>query len=214
MSNTYINIMLAVNNVYKHFSQLPGGRCYQKGGVRLENALFNCFPNEYKKYIHRNLRPKNTSGDVIVEYDMLYVKNNELITFEVKGLNDRTSKCPDRQNKIFNQAIRQKNFLTELYKDKDIKHNVVFCFVTGQKNHNISCDFILNLKKNGILVSIGVTPNDAVKSAIHQLKSMGYSINDTKRQTINHVITSEKNESCENVKPRKMLYSEILQNNN
>jgi hypothetical protein len=58
--------MLAVNNVYKHFSpigvktQLPGGRCYQKGGVRLENALFNCFPNECKKYIHRNLRPKNT----------------------------------------------------------------------------------------------------------------------------------------------------------
>jgi hypothetical protein len=207
--------MIEVNNVYKNFipGQLPGGRCYQKGGLRLENALFNCFPNECKKYIHRNLRPKNTLGDVIVEYDMLYVKNNELITFEVKGLNDRTSKCPDRQNKIFNQAIRQKNFLTELYKDKDVKLLVVFCFVTGKKNYNINYDFISNLEKSGILVSVGVTPNDTIKNAIEQLKLLGYSINNTKKQTIKHVITYEKNEICEDKKLRRMSYSEIVKNN-
>jgi hypothetical protein len=154
--------------------QLPGGRCYQKGGARLENAIFNCLPDDIKRMTHTNLRPKKDNGDVIVEFDMIYNKGNELISFEVKGLNNKTSRCPDRQMKLYNQAIRQKSFLIENFKNNNLKISVVFCFVTGKNDSNIDEQFINKLKNEGIIVSIGESPNETIKDAIKKLKENGF----------------------------------------
>ena len=163
--------MFAIEDYY---TQLPGGRCYQKGGARLEKATFNCIPDYIKKHIKQNLRPKKDNGDVIVEYDMLYLNDDQMISIEIKGLNDKTSNCPDRQNKLFNQAIRQKHFLDETFSDKNIKLGVVFCFVTGKNSLPLNRDFVFQLENNGIIVSIGKTPNETIKNAINQLKLNGF----------------------------------------
>ena len=155
-------------------NQLPGGRCYQKGGARLEQALYNCLPDDIKKDTLTNLRPKNEIGDVIVEYDMIYNKGNDMISFEVKGLNYKTSRCPDRQARLFNQATRQKQFLMETYKNKNFNISVVFCIVTGKTDKDIDQVFINRLKANGIIISIGESPNETIKDAICQLKGLGY----------------------------------------
>lgn len=157
-----------------YYVQLPGGRCYQKGGARLEKAVYNCIPQYLKKNIKLNLRPKKNNGDVIVEYDMLYINNNQMVSIEVKGLNDKTSNCPDRQLKLFNQAIRQKQFLDETFTKKNIKIGVFFCFVTGKNSLPPNKDFITTLEDNDITVCIGETPNDAIKNAINMLKNKGF----------------------------------------
>jgi hypothetical protein len=133
--------------IEEYYTQLPGGRCYQKGGERLEKAIYNCIPQYLKKYIKQNLRPKNNNGDVIVEYDMLYVTENKIVSIEVKGLNNKTSNCPERQIKLFNQAIRQKHFLDETFLNKNIKIGVIFCFVTGKHNSILNEQFIKNTVK-------------------------------------------------------------------
>jgi hypothetical protein len=157
-----------------YYMQLPGGRCYQKGGARLETATFNCIPESIKKHIKQNLRPKKDNGDVIVEYDMLYVNGKEMISIEVKGLNNKTSNCPERQNKLLNQAIRQKQFLDEMFITKGIKICVVFCFVTGKNSSSINQDFINELINNDIIVGVGETPNETIKNVIIQLKKNGF----------------------------------------
>lgn len=166
--------------------QLPGGRCYQKGGARLEQALYNCFPNNIKKYIKRNLRPKNANGDIIVEFDMIYYneKAKQIISFEVKGLNDRIGNCPEKQNKIFNQTIRQKYFLTETFAKQNIQLATVVCFVTGKKNTHIDPEFLNKFVENDIIVSVGITPNDVIKEVIIKLKSDNF-FNDNTKNSVN-----------------------------
>ena len=186
--------------LYNDNSQLPGGRCYQKGGARLEQALYNCLPDEIKKDTLMNLRPKNENGDVIVEYDMIYNKGNDLISFEVKGLNYKTSRCLERQARLFNQAIRQKHFLMDTYKNRDFNISVVFCIVTGKTDKDIDTQFINKLKRNGILISVGESPNETIKDAIKQLKELGY----FKTQIVSNSITIKQfnNENfIENDKP-------------
>jgi hypothetical protein len=157
-----------------YYTQLPGGRCYQKGGARLEKATFNCIPESIRKHIKQNLRPKKDNGDVIVEYDMLYVNDDQMVSIEVKGLNDKTSNCPDRQNKLLNQAIRQKKFLDETFLKKNIKIGVIFCFVTGKNSSIINQDFIDELENHDIIVAIGTTPNETIKNSIIKLKKNGF----------------------------------------
>ena len=157
-----------------NIEQLPGGRCYQKGGARLERATYECLPHDIKQNIKTNFKPQKVNGDVIVEYDMIYCKNKELISFEVKGLNYKTSKCPDRQSRLLDQAIRQRDYLYSNFLHKYKKIKVVFCLVTGKTNKNIDTNFINLLTSNDILVAIGETPNDTVKNATNQLKKLGF----------------------------------------
>jgi hypothetical protein len=154
--------------------QLPGGRCYQKGGARLERATYECLPNDIKQHTKTNFKPLKDNGDVIVEYDMIYCKNKQLISLEVKGLNYKTSKCPDRQARLLNQAIRQRDYLISNFSQKYDNIKVVFCLVTGKTNKNIDINFINSLTSNNILVAIGETPNDTVKNALTQLKTLGF----------------------------------------
>lgn len=157
------------------FEQLPGGKCYQKGGYRLEQASYNCLPNEIKENTLTNLKPKKVNGDIIVEYDMIYSKGNEIISFEIKGLNNRTSQCLERQERLLNQAIRQKTFLIDNFKDrKDVKIVVIFCLVKGKKDDIIDSNFINRFKEQNIMVAIGTSPNDTIKNAIEQLKESGF----------------------------------------
>jgi hypothetical protein len=162
------------NIVYNH---LPGGKCYQKGGYRLEQAIYKCLPLNIKKHIKLNIRPLNDLGDIIVEYDMIYCNSDEIISFEVKGLNKKTLNCPDRQNKIINQAIRQKKFLTETFAHTDIDIVVVFCFVTGNNQTPIDDDFLNCLRNIGVIVSVGPTPKDSMTNALQQLKTIGFMSN-------------------------------------
>lgn len=157
-----------------NFQQLPGGRCYQKGGCRLEQASYNCLPEDIKKNTLTNLRPKKENGDVIVEYDMIYSKGDEMISFEIKGLNNNTSRCPDRQQRLLNQAIRQRLFLMEHFKSKNLKIIVIFCLVKGKNNDIIDQKFIDSLINNDIMVAIGASPNETIKNAIKQLKDIGF----------------------------------------
>jgi len=178
--------------IEEYYTQLPGGRCYQKGGARLEKAVYNCIPDTIKKHIKQNLRPKKDNGDVIVEYDMLYVNNNHMVSIEIKGLNDKTSNCPDRQHKLLNQAIRQKQFLDETFTHKNVNIGVIFCFVTGKNSLPLNQEFIANLENNGIIICIGETPNDVVKNAILTLK------NNNLTNSTNKIQSSDKEQSLIN----------------
>lgn len=153
---------------------LPCGRIYQKGGARLEQALYNCMPKTIKKHTIKNFKPKNKNGNIIVEYDILYIDNDEIVSFEIKGINNKTSSCYKRQRRLINQAIKQQKYLENLYSTLYNKIKVVMCLVTGLINEPIDQEFLNELTNNNIIVSIGQKPNDSLKNAILLLKKEGF----------------------------------------
>ena len=151
---------------------LPGGRCYQKDGERLEQAIYNCLPDQIKEKTLTNLKPTN-NGNIIIEYDMIYFNNNNntIISFEIKGLNQKTCNSVFRQKKLLTQVQKQKTFLESNIKKKDLTITCVLCFVTGNYNTQISQSFIDSLRKYCI-VAIGKSPNNTIKCAIKQLTNL------------------------------------------
>lgn len=164
--------------------KLPGGRKYQKEGIRLENAFYSNIPKNIKHYIERNKAPKNEKGNVITEFDMLYISNSSkrIISFEIKGVNYKTINNYERQQKLIYQGKRQLKYLTENY--SDYKINIIYCFIIGKKKetvdelnqsiwgkpkHKICSNFINTIKENGFLVSIGKTPSECCRIAIKML---------------------------------------------
>jgi hypothetical protein len=197
------------------FEQLPGGKCYQKGGYRLEQASYNCLPYEIKENTLTNLKPKKANGDIIVEYDMIYSKGNEIISFEIKGLNNRTSQSLERQERLLNQAIRQKTFLMDNFKDrKDIKIVVIFCLVKGKKDDIIDVNFINKFKEHNIMIAIGSSPNDTIKNAIKVLKEAGFlSSSETKSIEIKNIDSKNTDKKIDTIlvgSPDKVSYIDKL----
>ena len=117
--------------------KLPGGKKYQKDGVRLENAFYNGLPKKIKNNISTNVKPRYSNGNVIVEFDMIFQSNSSkrIISFEIKGVNPNTINNLDRQQKLIAQAIRQKKYLEENF--SDYKVDCVYCFVTGKIKNEI-----------------------------------------------------------------------------
>ena len=112
--------------------KLPGGKKYQKDGVRLENAFYNGLPKKIKNNISVNVKPRYPNGNVIVEFDMIYQSESSkrIISFEIKGVNPNTINNLERQRKLISQGIRQKKYLEENF--SGYKVDCVYCFVTGK----------------------------------------------------------------------------------
>lgn len=112
--------------------KLPGGKKYQKDGVRLENAFYNGLPKRIKNNISVNVKPRYPNGNVIVEFDMIYQSDSSkrIISFEIKGVNPNTINNLERQRKLISQGIRQKKYLEENF--SGYKVDCVYCFVTGK----------------------------------------------------------------------------------
>ena len=167
--------------------KLPGGKKYQKDGVRLENAFYNGLPKRIKNNISVNVKPKSNTGNVKVEIDMLYQSEStkRVISFEIKGVNPNTINNLERQTKLISQAMRQKTYLEENY--SGYKTDCVFCFVTGNiKNKEsvedsgsewksptvskskpiLDLEFIKKIKSYGLNVAIGETPLQCAKNAL------------------------------------------------
>ena len=172
--------------------KLPGGPRYQKDGHRLEKALFNSLPQSIKNKICVNVKPLNSDGNIIVEFDMIYQSESTkgIISFEIKGVNKHTIDNLERQNKLIKQGLRQRQYLLDNYGDYSVEN--VYCFVTGkQKKSESSIDtitnnnseyetdteqtfldpvFIKRLISNGFKVAIGETPQQCAKRALFMLK--------------------------------------------
>ena len=169
--------------------KLPGGKKYQKDGVRLENAFYNGLPKRIKSNISVNVKPRYPNGNVIVEFDMIYQSDSSkrIISFEIKGVNPNTINNLERQRKLISQGIRQKKYLEENY--SDYKVDTIYCFVTGKIKTSeiieepetnsewksvtvvrskpiLDPDFIKKIKNNGIGVAIGETPQQCAKNAL------------------------------------------------
>jgi hypothetical protein len=149
---------------------LPGGRYYQKSGNRLELAIYNYLPNSIKKNITKNYKLKNSNGNVLVEYDMLYENNNNIISFEIKGINNKTSFNKHYFNKIIKQAERQVKYLDIIGGTK--KKLVIYCLVTGDNyimiDNDINPKLLDELTKMNILLCVGTTPNICINN-IHSI---------------------------------------------
>jgi hypothetical protein len=146
--------------------ELAKGRASQKGGERLERAVFKKMPQTIQQYTHCNVRQMSNGGDAIVEFDMLYNRDNQVITFEVKGLNKYT--CSEaRKEKIISQVVNQKEYARQIFEGRYIKN--VVCLVTGCKEP-IDNDFIDKLSKLGFIVSCGRSPHDTIINALQQLE--------------------------------------------
>jgi hypothetical protein len=182
----YIETQNFLNSKWK----LPGGKKYQRDGLRLENAFYNGLSKRIKNFISVNVKPKHPNGNIIIEFDMIYKSESSkrIISFEIKGVNPFTINNFDRQKKLIAQGVRQKNYLKDNY--PDYKVDVIFCFVVGKNKKNIIItndnnasntewkavynsrskyvldpEFIKNIKYNDINVAIGETPQEcAVKS--------------------------------------------------
>lgn len=181
------------NNFLNPNWKLPGGKKYQKDGVRLENAFYNGLPKRIKNNVITNVKPKSSTGNVIVEFDMIYQSDSlkRIISFEIKGVNPNTINNLERQKKLILQGIRQKKYLDENF--SGYKVDCVYCFVTGKiKNNyktetdsdcksewksvsinkhksNLDYDFIRKIKSHGLNVSIGETPQQCAKNALLML---------------------------------------------
>ncbi len=171
--------------------KLPGGKKYQKDGVRLENAFYNGLPKRIKSSISTNVKPRSSNGNVIVEFDMIYQSDSSkrIISFEIKGVNPKTINNLDRQKKLIAQCIRQKKYLEENF--SNYKVDCVYCFVTGKVKNEIveksegnsewvsvtitkqkpilDPEFVKKIKSNGISVAIGETPQQCAKNALIML---------------------------------------------
>jgi hypothetical protein len=171
--------------------KLPGGDKYRKGGVRLENALFNALPKSMKNSVSLNVKPRHPNGNVIVEFDMLYQSDSSsrIVSFEIKGVNPNTINNLERQKKLILQGLKQKQYLEDNY--PSYKVDAIFCFVTGKiksceivdnpetetdsewksvkivkSKSMLDADFIKQIKLNGIHVAIGETPQQCAKNAL------------------------------------------------
>jgi hypothetical protein len=171
--------------------KLPGGKKYQKDGVRLENAFYNGLPKRIKSNISTNVKPRSSNGNVIVEFDMIYQSDSSkrIISFEIKGVNPNTINNLDRQKKLIAQCIRQKKYLEENF--SNYKVDCVYCFVTGKIKNEIieepktesewmsvtiakpksvlDPEFVKKIKSNGVGVAIGETPQQCAKNALIML---------------------------------------------
>lgn len=146
---------------------LPGGKFYQRSGLRLENAIYNQLPNTIKKYITKNYKLKKINGDTIVEYDLLYENKKNIISFEIKGINEETSFNKYHYDKLIKQAKRQVESLDNLNTSK--KKLVIYCFVTGTNINLINPQLLNELTKLKILVSVGTTPGICINNVYNIL---------------------------------------------
>jgi hypothetical protein len=167
--------------------KLPGGKRYQKDGVRLENAFYKGLPKKFQHCVTVNVKPKLPNGNVVVEFDMIYQSDSSkrIASFEVKGVNPRTINNLERQKKLIEQGLRQKTYLENNY--PDYKIDCIYCFVTGKikdkieepisesewrtvtitKNKSVlDNEFIKKIRANGISVAIGETPQQCAKNAL------------------------------------------------
>ena len=144
-----------------------GGKAYQKGGERLEKAIYKCMPEQIKKYTKCNVKPTSVNGDIIVEYDLLYFnkETSTIITFEIKGLNKNTC-TTERKEKILCQISHQLEHSKKLFKQYKVIN--VICIVTGSAT-TVDAAFIQLLIEQHFVVAIGQSPFDAIKCAIKQL---------------------------------------------
>lgn len=187
--------MVTFDDSNPHF-KLAGGKKVQQNGHRVEMAFYKSLPKYLQKYISTNVTPKDLSGNVILEFDMIYQTLNTIVSFEIKGVNSTTINDSCRQEKLILQGIRQKNFLEEKFPYRKIM--CVYCFVTGtNKTSNlpeptepkeqidsenlikwevvshklkdkVSLDsvFLKKLRDAGLYVAIGETPSKCAKSAV------------------------------------------------
>lgn len=149
------------NNIY---NIIPKGRIYQKKGNRLENAIYKAMPFNIKTSIIKNYIDVDECGNAIIEYDLMYINGDTMISFEIKGINDKLCANNEHRQKILMQAIRQYNYLKSINKNA----LTVFCFVTG--NANMDKTFVNLLESHGILVSVGKFPKNVVNNAINKLR--------------------------------------------
>ena len=96
--------------------KLPGGKTYQKGGLRLEKAFCHNVPRKFQDHIKKNVVYRNSEGNTAIEFDMIYSSEREkkAVSFEIKGVNQDTINNIDRQKKIIEQGLRQKKFLQKM----------------------------------------------------------------------------------------------------
>ena len=139
---------------------LPGGRVYQKAGSRLENAIYKNLPEILKQNITKNHKVKKSNGDVLVEYDLLFENKNNIISFEIKGINTTVSNNEDYQKKLFSQAKRQMKYLDLIAPNKN--KVCIFCLITDN-NTVINPKLLNELNKADVMVGIGNTPANCVK---------------------------------------------------
>lgn len=170
--------------------KLPGGKKYQRDGVRLENAFYNGLSKTIKSNISTNVQPRYSNGNAIVEFDMIYRSDSSkrIVSFEIKGVNSNTINNLVRQQRLIAQGVRQKEFLKKNFSDYTV--DCIYCFVTGKiKNETIEesntsewvsvtivkpkpvldPEFIKKIKSKGISVAIGETPQQCAKNALIML---------------------------------------------
>ena len=146
------------------------GRSIQKGGKRLEQAVYNALPENIKLKTQLNVRHTDEFNNYIIEFDMLYInpKKKSVISFEIKGVNEKTINDRDRQQKLIDQCLKQKEYLQQYYLNYTIK--TILCFVTGYTNNDVIDErFIAIIRGNGIYVCTGKTPHRLANNALTEL---------------------------------------------
>jgi len=148
---------------------------YIKRGSQLEEEFFNSMPDLYKDRITLNLQPKTDSGCCIIEFDGIYVHNNEVISFEIKGPNKRAQQSPNYQVALIKQGTRQRKFLEKMY-GPEYRVQVIMCFsyIDDVNLTPFNEAFIRKLAKEHILVAYGFDPIDTVQHAIKKLQYHGF----------------------------------------
>ena len=146
-----------------NFKNLPGGKSYQRNGIKLENEFYKKMPHNIKKNIIKNYIQTDINGDILVEYDYLYVDkiNKKIIIFEIKGVNQKNSYNINYYNKVLTQANRQLT-CSNLF---NYKTSIIYCLITGN-NQFLNPKLLKKLTSMNITIISGITPNHCVKNMI------------------------------------------------